>query len=178
HHMVTMFTDMPTDPKGKWILDKEEQMDRKVIAQIINLQLEYTKIYEQYTQASTLESRRYYYRKLREYHGVLSALRAESVYYSEASSLDNIQILGVEQIRQWRREMLWPVFQAAILNERVITVENGFYHLLDTDHHCYSQFDYSYIDGLGIELPNGIVDDCRKDGDLIKGKPLDIAMDY
>lgn len=178
HHMVTMFTDMPTDPKGQWILEKEQQMDPKVISRIINLQLECYQIEQKFYKAITPESRRYYYRKLREYQGVLNALRADSVYYSEASSLDNIQILGVEQIKQWRREMLWPVFQAAILNERVITVENGFYHLLDTDHHCYSQFDYSYIDGLGIELPNGIVDDCRKDGDLIKGKPLDIAMDY
>src|SRR5690606_25777741 len=179
HHMVTMYSDMPTDPKGKWLLDKEEQMDRQVIAQIINLQLSYYEIETKFKTASTAESRKYYYRKLREYSGVLSALRADAVYYSEASSLDNIQILGPEQIRQWRREMLLPVFQAAILNERVITVENGFYHMLDLDHHCTEQaIDYNYIDGLGIYLPEGVVNDCRKDADLIKGKPIDIAMDY
>lgn len=73
---------------------------------------------------------------------------------------------------------MYPVFQAAILNERVITVENGFYHLLDTDFHCYSGADYSYIDGLGLHLPTGMLSDCRKDGDIVKGMPLDISLDY
>src|SRR5690606_36078192 len=44
HHMVTMFTDMPTDPKGRWILEKEEQMNPEVINQIANIQLEANRI--------------------------------------------------------------------------------------------------------------------------------------
>src|SRR5690606_34246497 len=55
HHMVTMFTDMPTDPKGQWILDKEQQMDKKVIAQIITLQLEYNRIQQKFIEAITSE---------------------------------------------------------------------------------------------------------------------------
>lgn len=178
HHMVTMCTDMPTDPRAKWILEKKELMDTKSIAQIVNLQLELQKIEQQFILAKTAESKRYYYRKIREYQKVLNALRANTVYYSEASSLDNIEILGEDTIRQWRREMLWPVFRAAILNENVITVENGFYPLLDTDHHCYSMYDYSYIESLGLYLPEGVIKDCRKDGDIIKGNPLDVSFDY
>ena len=109
---------------------------------------------------------------------MLNELRKDSVWYSEASSLDNIQILGEDQIKQWRREMMWPVFQASILNKRVVHSENGFYFLLDTDIHTYEDFDYNYIEGLGIHLPNGVFNDCRKDRDLIKNKPFEIAMDY
>ncbi|MFE2861620.1 hypothetical protein [Sphingobacterium multivorum] len=178
HHMVTMCTDMPTDPKAKWILDKKDLMDTKKIAQIVNFQLEVQRLEQQFYLAETTESKRYYRRKRNEYVRVLNALRANTVYYSEASSLDNLEILGVDTIKQWRREMLWPVFRAAILNENVIAVTNGFYHLLDTDHHCYSLYDYSYIESMGLYLPEGLVKDCRNDGDLIKGMPIDISFDY
>lgn len=178
HHMITMYTDMPTDPKGKWILDKRDQMDEGIVKNIINLQIHANDLKIKFKESQDPNSKKYYYRKIRECEGVLNELRRDAVFYSEASSLDNIQILGEDQIRQWRREMLYPVFQASILNERVITVENGFYHLLDTDFHCYSGNDYAYIDSLGIYLPEGSLNDCRKDGDIVKGLPIDISLDY
>ncbi len=178
HHMVTLYTDMPLNSKGDWLHEKKDLMDPEIINQIINIQSALYNLINKAKEANGPNSLAYFHRKIREYQRVLSVLRRDAVYFSEASSLDNIQILGEEQIRQWRRELTWPIFQASILNERVITVENGFYHLLDVDHHCYHQFDYSYIDNLGISIPAGSLKDCRKDGDLIKGKPLDISMDY
>lgn len=178
HHMISMFTDMPTDPKGKWILEKESQMDMQLMAQIANLQVESNKIEQKlHLPGLTDGQKRYYYRKLREYTIVLNELRKDTVFYSEASSLDNIEVLGADQIKQWRRELTWPVFQAAILNERVISVEDGFYHLLDTDYHCYDAFDYSFDKGLW--LPQGVKEkNCKLDADLIKGKPIDVSFDY
>lgn len=180
HHMVTMFTDMPTNPKGKWIFEKADQVDHQKIKQIVTLQLEYNIIELEFKNPSTSTSRKIYLnRKLKEYAHVLNELRKDSVWYSEASSLDNIKILGKEQIKQWRREMLRPVFEASILNKRVIHTENGFYNLLDTDHHCYDDFDYDYIEVLGAAIPApNTLNTCRKDRDLIKGKPLEIGMDY
>ena len=179
HHMITMFTDMPTSPKGKWIFEKEQQVDREKIKQIINIQLEYNKFEVELSDPTiTLGRRAYLNRQKVSYVYVLNKLRRDSVWYSEASSLDNIQILGKDQIKQWEREMMWPVFQASILNKRVVHTDDGFYSLLDTDIHTYTDFDYGYIEGLGIQLPNGILNDCRKDRDLIKNKPLEISMDY
>lgn len=178
HHMVTLYSDMPLDNKGAWLLEKKEQMDPELIEQIINIQYALYKVIEQSKAATTKSSLQYYRRKIQEYERVLTVLRRGAVHYSEASSLDNIQILGEEQIRQWRRELTWPIFQASILNERVITVDNSFYHLLDVDHHCYNDINYHYVDSLGIQIPTGSLQDCRKDGDLIKGRPIDIAMDY
>lgn len=179
HHMVTMFTDMPTSPKGKWIFEKEEQVDKATISQIINIQLAYNNLEDELENRPCTDGRKtYLLRKLSDYAYVLNELRKNSVWYSEASSLDNLQILGEDQIRQWRREMVWPVFQASILNQRVIHSDDGFYPLLDTDVHCYDDFDYNYIEGLGLYLPDGVINDCRKDRDLIKNMALDIAMDY
>lgn len=178
HHMITMFTDMPTDPKGRWILDKREQMDEHVVSQVMQLQLEVNRLEIRFSEAKEVGTKKYLYRKIREYNAVLNHMRKGLVYYSEASSLDNIQILGEEQIRQWRRELIWPVFRAAILNERTITTENGFYHLLDSDYHTYTDFDYGFIEQQGVHLPDGLTKDCRMDHDLIKGAPIDISMDY
>lgn len=181
HHMITMFTDMPTDPQVRWILDKREQMDVQTASQVMAIQLEANKLELEYYDAvstNNVSRQNYLLRKLKEYSKVLNHLRKGLVYYSEASSLDNIQILGEEQIRQWRRELIWPVFRAAVLNERTITTENGFYHLLDSDHHTYDAFDYTHIDSLGIYLPKGLLKDCRMDADLIKGMPIDISFDY
>lgn len=180
HHAVTMYTDMPRDPKGRWILDMREQMDIEGIAEIAMLQYEQNRIIQKMLLPNLRPGqKKYLNRKFNEYQRALNAARLKyPVYYSEASSLDNLAILGEEQILQWRREMLTPVFKAAILNERIILVENSFYHLLDTDYHCYDQYDYSYIEGLGIHLPPGALDDCRKDADLIKGSPIDVAFDY
>lgn len=179
HHMVTMYTDMPTNADGKWIFEKEQQMDKGKVAQVINIQLAYNKLkLECQLPQTTAPRKKWLMRKMNDYAFVLNALRKDLVYYSEASSLDNIQILGEDQIKQWRRELMWPVFQAAILNRRLIHIENGFYGLFDEDHHTYNAYDYNYIDSLGLYLPSGTISDCRKDGDLIKGMPLDIGMDH
>lgn len=174
HHMVTMFTDMPTTPKSKWIFEKEQQVDHEKIKQIINLQLTSNAIEVEFKTALTSASRKaYLFRKLKEYATVLNELRRGSVYYSEASTLDNIEILGVEQIKQWRRELARPEFEASILNRRIINTDNGFYYLLDLDVHAYDAFDFS-----SMENQQGKSNDCRYDRDLIKNKPLEIAMDY
>ncbi len=180
HHSVTMYSDMPRDPKGKWLLEKKAQMDSKGIAEIAFMQYEQNKIKQQMLLPNLTDGqKRYLIRKHNEYQKVLDGLRFKyPVYYSEASSLDNLAILGEAQIRQWRREMLKEVFQAAILNMNIIMLDDGFYHLLDTDYHCYNDFDYAYIDGLDIHLPPGALNDCRKDRDLIRNKPIDVAFDY
>jgi hypothetical protein len=179
HHMITMFTDMPTTPKGKWILEKSNQVDQEKIKQIINIQLEYNKLKAELSDPAITPGRcNYIKRQLSSYAYVLNELRKDSVWYSEASSLDNIQVLGVAQFKQWRREMEWPEFQSSILNKRVVHSDNGFYSLLDTDVHAYDDFDYGYIEGQSVDLPNGSLNDCRKDRDLIKNKPLEIALDY
>lgn len=58
HHMVTMFTDMPTCPKGKWIFEKEQQVDQEKIKLIVNLQIEHNILELEYQNSSTFKSRK------------------------------------------------------------------------------------------------------------------------
>lgn len=100
------------------------------------------------------------------------------MWYSEASTLDNIQILGERKFHQWLRELKEHVFDTSILNLKNLSVEDGFFHLRDPQVHCYHAYDYNPINSLGLYLPDGVRKDCRNDGDVIKNKPLDIAFDY
>jgi hypothetical protein len=178
HHGSTFYTDMPTDQSGKWILEKEKEVDRKQITDIINLQLAYNNLELEAEHPRTTKPRQaYLYRKMRAIAAALNVARKNSVWYSEASSLANIEILGEQQIKDWKRKMKPHVFDAAILNKRIVHVENGFYPLLNTDQHCYDSFDYNYIDGIGLHLDRSLVPDCRFDADIDKSKPLDIALD-
>lgn len=180
HHAVTMFTDMPTKQQAKWILEKAKQVDKTKIMQVINLQIEYNKMYLQVQDPLTSEAtRRYLKRKMVNYYIALNELRKGLVWYYEASTLENIQILGPEKFKQWERELPQRVYDTAILNLKNISIPNGFFHLLDMQRHTYNaQFDYSYIDSLGLYLPEGVVKDCRVDSDIIKTQALEIAFDY
>lgn len=189
HHMVTMYTDMPTTQKARWILDKAQQVDMEKIGLILNIQIEYNKLYKEfYHPSTTLPRKKYLHRKLLNYYTALNEIKKgeinadgelESlVWYSEASTLENIQILGERKFYQWIREMKEQVFDTSILNKKNLLVEDGFFYLMDRQHHCYHAFDYNYIDTLGLYLPDGVVDDCRRDSDLRRGQPIDIAFDY
>lgn len=179
HHMVTMYTDMPTTTSGRWIFDKEQHVNKSKVAEIISIQIAQNQLKQELRHPRTTTPRKKYLaKKIDNYQFVLNELRRGSVYYSEASSLDNIQILGEEQIAQWRRELLWPVFQASILNKRIIHTDQSFYNQFDEYRHTYTSSNDKYIESLPMYLPNGIEKNCKKDGDLIENKPLDIAFDY
>ncbi len=179
HHSVTMYTDMPTKQQAKWILEKAQQVDMERVSQVITLQIEYNKMYfEFFHERTTTPRKKYLQRKMVNYYLALNELRKGLVWYSEASTLENIQILGPEKFKQWERELPQMVYDTSILNLKNIAVPDGFFHMLDLEYHGYYNYDYSHIDSLGHYLPNGVIHDCRKDGDLDKSQPLDIALDY
>jgi hypothetical protein len=179
HHAVTFYTDMPTDQTGKWILEKEKEMNRQQCTEILNLQLAYNKLKLEAKHPGTAAPRRQYLdRKMKSFAAALNELRKNSVFYSEASSLANIEVLGEDQFKQWKRELKPHIYKASVLNQRIIHVENGFYNLLDLDRHTYDDFNYSYIDSIGLSLNRNTIADCRFDADINKQRGLDISLDY
>lgn len=190
HHMVTMYTDMPTKQQAKWILEKAEQIDYDRVTNVLNIQIYYNRLYDEFQNKLTTPPRKEYLRKkLINTYMALNELRLGErgpdgqrenplLWYSEASTLENIKILGEKKFLQWSRELTQYVFDTSILNIKNLQIENGFFHLLDTDYHCYDSFDYDFIDSLGLHLPKGVVNDSRRDSDIQKHKPLEIAFDY
>lgn len=73
----------------------------------------------------------------KKYRKHIDALRCEAFYYVRASSLDNIDILGEDYIRQMRLSLPPIVFATSILNLKLGRIGEGFYYNFDPDVHCY-----------------------------------------
>lgn len=178
HHSLLYCTDMPTSSKAKWIFDAQQQMDPQQIDLILSVHVAISQLQEKLKKASPSNSIKIM-REIARYNTSLAYLRKQCVYYAEASSLDNIEVLGVDYIKQMKRVLPDIIFQTAILNRKLLQVEDGFYPYLDEDIHCYDRYDYSLLDNMDYDLSKlSGINDCRADADVKKDMPLNIAMDY
>jgi len=181
-------TDMPTTPQAKWILDMAEQMDEQQIELIIQCQLQVNLWQREALQASKAQ-RATLARKIERFQKELNRLRMPrkkgrdweySVYYSEASALDNIDVLGPEYLSDMRRILSEVKYRTSIMNEKLVKIEEGFYGNLDPDRHAADWFNNAYLDSFIGDWKNNklLNQDSRHDAGYVGSKPLDIAMDY
>lgn len=170
-------SDMPTTAKGKWLLDYQGLMDKQIIDLILGVQAKLQPLQQKFVEgdARDKDALRPKIVKLQSY---LNELRKDTVYFSLASTLDNIHALGINAIKNFKRSLTDLEFRVSILNEQIVKADNGFYGLLDPDVHGYDKFNYAYIDTLQLSFNDQESKDCRWDGDINPNIPLDIACDY
>ncbi|RYC69797.1 MULTISPECIES: hypothetical protein [Spirosoma] len=182
-HSLLFCTDMPTSKAAMWILEEEKRMiaqskelgfDR--IKAILDLR---TKIYALYEGLIAYPGKRAsILKKIQTYQTRWDAIRSNTVYFSEASTLDNIHGFGAKNIARLREKLPPFIFETAILNRRPFLTENAFYPDLD-EHHFYDEIDYGFIDSFDFDqFGKGLFEDSRKDADVDKYRPLDVALDY
>lgn len=170
-HLGEWFTtDQPMNKKGQWIWEMEKGMDKEQIDLIFQIQVELMKL-KQSKHAATGK-------QIRHYEKLLHKLRKGSVYYDEASSLENIEILGEDYIKNQERNLPSLVFMSSILNKRIRNLEGDFYAYLSEAKHGYFAHNYSHLDGLDYDFKKLQSVDCRFDMDLNKYQPIDLAFDY
>lgn len=179
HHGKTFTTDMPVGTAGRWILNKREEMDPVRLQGIISLLIRKNEINQHLSQTKNQQTIQKYGRALMEIDKGLNLLRKNFIYYHEASALDNLDALGIDYIKEELRSLSRFEFLTSILNKRPYKLEDGFYPMLDEEKHGYFAYDYHHFAqaGYDFELLSKF-DDCRKDGDLVKGSALHIAMDF
>ena len=122
----------------------------------------------------------------------LNKMRSVAVYYKEYSSIENIELLGENYIRQMKRDLTPLTFQTSILCQRIGIRKDGFYSSM-REGHKYNASDFEYLDNVAKEyydssdpeaLPSitggvgGGSLDCRADKDLNRQAPICIGMDY
>ena len=133
--------------------------------------------------------------------GYLRELRRSAFVVRRASTLENIDILGEDYIRQMKRDLPAYTFMVSIMNIKMQKSNDGFYSNLDIDHvHGYipdevdplSQAHFRTVKAEGViggktiksetyqpdlqELSER--NDCRMDADCRLDLPLYIALDY
>ena len=103
-------------------------------------------------------------------------MRSVAVYYKEYSSIENLQLLGENYIKQMKRDLTPKTFQTSILCQRIGIAKDGFYSSMK-ESHKYNASDFAYLDSLGYDFNPSLLD-CRADADVNPHAPICIGMDY
>ena len=146
-------TDKPRDAKGRWILDKRKQVNPDRVSKIIGVELEKAKLKKELLKIIAKKKSDKQGKREKElvdtikaYDNFLNILRKDLTYVSEASTLDNIDVLGYDTIKAMKRTLSPRNYKISVLNKDGIEVPNNFYADLDEDRHGYYAVNYKYID--------------------------------
>lgn len=175
HHSIIYTTDMPTSPEAKWIHAYEDDMDKEAVELVLAIEAEIFMIRAKAGDRGHFTRQETY--KINFLQGELAKIRKGLVYYKEASTLDNVDVLGVDFIKKLKRTLPEFLFRTSVLNERPGNVENTFYPDLK-ERNFYDAIDYSIVDGQKESVyGKGKLNDCRKDLDLNRAMPIEAALD-
>ena len=186
NHSILILSDMPQTQKGSWFLHYKDKMDVEVIRGIEGLIYDIWKLKERMKalKKSGKDVPKALVYQLRHKDKQLNQLRSVATYYKEYSSIENLQLLGENYIRQMKRDLTPLTFQTSILCQRIGIAKDGFYSSM-REKHKYDASNFEYLDeiaqsfyaendgqGFGGEL------DCRADRDCNPLAPICIGMDY
>jgi hypothetical protein len=180
HHGSLIVSDMPTTKRGSWFLSYDEKCDRELIDTIHGIIYEKWRLYDkiQKFKSQGVEPPKYIYSIYKGLCKSLAELQSVAVDYNVFSSIDNLQVLGENYIKQMKRDLPPLVFQTSILCKKVGLLKDGFYNNLKESVHYYSAFDNSYLQSLDYNFDKSKELSCLQDGDLDQNSPICIAMDY
>lgn len=178
NHSIMILSDMPQTQKGSWFLHYRDKMDPELIRTIEATVYEIWRIKERIRalNASGKLVPPYLKGYLRRLDRDLNKMRSVAVYYREYSSIENLQLLGENYIKQMRRDLTPLTFQTSILCQRIGIAKDGFYSSM-REGHKYDANDNQYLDTLGYDYDFSTLD-ARADKDVDPDAPICIGMDY
>ena len=178
NHSMMILSDMPQTQKGSWFLHYEEKMDKELIATIEGTVYEIWRTKERIRKlnAKGVAVPPYLKSYLRRLDTNLNKMRSVAVYYKEYSSIENLQLLGENYIKQMKRDLTPKTFQTSILCQRIGISKDGFYSSMK-ESHKYNASDFGYLDSLGYDFNPALLD-SRADNDINPHAPICIGMDY
>ncbi len=198
NHSMMVLSDMPQTQKGSWFLHYREKMDPELIETI---QGTIFKIWQTKQRIAELKEKHqsvpeYLKGYLKWLDQSLNKMRSVAVYYKEYSTIENLQLLGEEYLRQMKRDLTPKTFQTSILCQRIGISHDGFYSSMQ-EYHKYDASNFAYMDELGYdtilkeaEQQNYSIKsnfqfstlnsqlDSRADEDVNPLAPICIGMDY
>lgn len=178
NHSIMILSDMPQTQKGSWFLHYRDKMDPELIKTIEATVYEIWRTKERIRalNASGKLVPPYLKGYLRRLDRDLNKMRSVAVYYREYSSIENLQLLGENYIKQMKRDLTPLTFQTSILCQRIGIAKDGFYSSM-REGHKYDANDNQYLDTLGYDYDFSTLD-ARADKDVDPDAPICIGMDY
>ena len=178
NHAMMSLSDMPQSKKGSWFLEYEKKMDPQVIEAIEAGVYEIWRLKQKILEMrkAGVEPPAYLRNHLRRLDANINRLRSVATYYREYSSVENIELLGEQYLRDMKRDLTPLTFQTSIMCKKIGIARDGFYSSMKEDHK-YNDSDFEYLDSLGFDFDPAAVD-CRADRDVNRYAPICIGMDY
>ncbi len=178
NHSMMVLSDMPQTQKGSWFLHYRDKMDADLIRTIEGTVYEIWRIKSHVRMLSAKGEAVPPYLKnyLRRLDRNLNQMRSVAVYYKEYSSIENLQLLGENYIKQMKRDLTPLTFQTSILCQRIGIAKDGFYSSM-REGHKYDANDNQYLDTLGYDYDFSTLN-ARADKDVNPDAPICIGMDY
>ena len=188
NHSILILSDMPQTQKGSWFLHYKDKMDVEVIRGIEGLIYDIWKLKERMKalKKSGKDVPKALIYQLRHKDKQLNQLRSVATYYKEYSSIENLQLLGENYIRQMKRDLTPLTFQTSILCQRIGIAKDGFYSSM-REKHKYDASNFEYLDQVAqsfyADEQCSMVNvqcsmDSRADRDINPLAPICIGMDY
>ena len=182
NHAMLILSDMPQSKKGSWFLEYEKDMNTEKNLKIIRA-IEAGVVEQWRLKQKILEMRQkgieppaYLRGHLRRLDANINKLRSVATYYKEYSSVENVQLLGEQYLRDMKRDLTPLTFQTSIMCRKIGIARDGFYSSMKEDHK-YNDSDFEYLDTIGFDFQPEAMD-CRADRDLDRYRPICIGMDY
>lgn len=200
NHSMMVLSDMPQTQKGSWFLHYRDKMDSELIRTIEGTVYEIWRTKERIRALRSGEADpvpAYLKGYLRRLDRSLNQMRSVAVYYREYSSIENLQLLGENYIKQMKRDLTPLTFQTSILCQRIGITKDGFYSSM-REGHKYNASDFESLDAAfkslavsGYGLEKAEVNDEQStltsnhspltsqcDADVNTDAPIAIGMDY
>ncbi len=193
NHSMMVLSDMPQTQKGSWFLHYRDKMDPELISTIEGTVYEIWRTKERIRKLTNSKSPIPDYLKgyLRRLDRSLNQMRSVAVYYREYSSIENLQLLGENYIKQMKRDLTPLTFQTSILCQRIGIAKDGFYSSM-REGHKYNASDFESLDAAFKSLTESdyrvseavSINDARlslnaqSDADVNTDAPIAIGMDY
>lgn len=201
NHSMMILSDMPQTQKGSWFLHYEDKMDKELIATIEGTVYEIWRTKERIRKIQSGVSRgksgecavpAYLKNYLRRLDRDLNRMRSVAVYYKEYSSIENLQLLGENYIKQMKRDLTPKTFQTSILCQRIGIAKDGFYSSMK-ESHKYNASNFEFLDEQfkmwsvecgecseadNLSTLNSNLSTSLSDSDVNTHAPICIGMDY
>lgn len=148
HHSELFTTDLPLDRQGDFLFDFDELVDEESVARIIQAEQMIFELKEKLETVRTKKAKK-------EIEGFISrlnieadALRKRLVHVIYASSLENVEVLGLETLWHWKKTMSSETFAVSVLTLRRKLYGQLFYSMFNQVDHCYSATDFEALKSL------------------------------
>lgn len=181
----TITSDLPyIEDSAEWLYKTEKQMDKNQIELIFHLAYKVNYLTKKLIDAGNNHEEIVKIKtEIGHWKHRLNIARRNSTYFAIASSLANIDVLGINYFKSNSNPEINPkhVFRTSFLSIKPMSVEEMFYGQLNSKHFYRANYNYNYIDAYyhsSTPSEGRKGGTCLRDTDINFNAPLYAGLDF